>query len=84
MRSGAGRRRTVPLCTQEAQETVLQDGRHPVVAHRACCLDGGAVGIEIREAILTGMQVLLEGLQGQGWQCLRSVLDQEGRDLLAR
>jgi hypothetical protein len=81
--AGAGRRRTGHPRPQEAQETVLQDGRHIVVAQGAGRPDGGAVGIERSAAVLTGTQVLLEGSQGLGRQGLRNVLDKERRDLLA-
>ena len=69
---------------QEAQEAVLQGGRHIVVAQGACRTDSGAVGIEIGEAVLTGPQVLLEGSQGLGRQCVSDILDEERYDLLAR
>jgi len=81
--AGAGRWRTGHPRPQEAQEAVLQDGRHIVVAQGAGRPDGGTVGIEISAAVLTGTQVLLEGSQGLGRQCLRNVLDKERRDLLA-
>ena len=82
-RAVAGRRRTGHPRPQEAQETVLQDGRHIVVTQGAGRPDGGTIGIEISAAVLTDTQVLLEGSQGLGHQCLRNVLDKERRDLLA-
>jgi hypothetical protein len=62
---------------------VLQDSRYIFVTQGACRLYGGAVGIEISTAVLTGAQVLLEGSQGLRRQCLCKVLDKERRDLLA-
>jgi hypothetical protein len=51
---------------QEAQEAVLQGGKDIPGAQGVYRTDSGAVGIEIGEAVFTGLQVLLEGVPGLG------------------